>query len=525
MRKIRNIILTIIGLTTMWGCNEMLDNVELRHSLSAEEAAQTVKGSQVILSGALLAARSTFQSPAISVYKACGTDIVRNGTNLTDENADLMPALNTYNNSLTANSTALQDIWDTYYNGVNFANQVISGFADSPIDELDPEVKDQLGQAYAMRAFLYLELVRRYENIPIVETADLDQGPVFETQQNTAAEVYDLIISDLEAGIPLLLTRSAGTNSVLTPSKGLAQLLLAEASLDIGEYQKAADAADALIADPSYALQPVDGVFGLDGGKTGEENNEEIIFSVGFTPDVPDEVQWTSQQFMPLYDRLNGVLRTMETGGRPWSRLSPSEYYWSLFEEDDGRLEAWHKLNWVFDDAENLPDGRELGDIVTVEDAQNQFGDNPVNLRYIEATTWKYAEDDTYDRTTALAEGWRNIIMFRYSHAFIAGAEAYFNLGNDAKAMEYLNVLRERAYGNATGNFSSITFEDIVEEHARELGHEGHRWAFLKRNDLLVERVGMYNVDAASNIQDKHVRWPIPLSFIDQTGSDQNPGY
>ncbi len=529
MKKYRYLFIALLltFTTSFWGCDKLLDDIELRHSLSAEEAARTAKGSDAILSGALLAVRSTFRDPGISVYKACGTDIVRDGTNLSDEPASGMPGMNSYNGSFAANSTQVLSIWDTYYSGITFANTAINGLVSSgSVDDLDPEIKDKLGQAYTMRAYLYLELVRRFGNIPIIAAADLDQGPVFEAEQRQESEVYDLIISDLETAVPLMFTRSEiGDRGVLIPSKGLANLLLAEAALDRGLYEKAATAAEAVITDPSYSLQPLDGIFGLDGGKSGEENNAEIIFSIGFTSDIPDEVQWTSQHFMPLYDRVNGVARTMEAGGRPWSRLSPSDYYWTLFDEADGRLEAWHKTHWVFDDPEALPDGRSIGDRVEREDLEAQFGDDPIRLRYADPTTFKYYEDNTYGRSTAQAEGWRNIILFRYSHAYIAAAEAYFGQGNTGQAMIYLNVLRERAYGNVTGNFSSITLEDIVEEQARELGHEGHRWAFLKRNDLLVERVRMHNPAAAPNIESKHVRWPIPLEFIDQTGSTQNTGY
>lgn len=529
MKKYKYIfIVTILTLSTMFsGCDELLDNQELRHSLSAEEAAKTAKGSDAILSGALLAVRSTFQSPAISVYKTCGTDIVRDGTNLSDEPASGMPGMNSYNGSFAANSEQVLSIWDTYFSGITFANTAINGLtADGNVEELDDEIKDKLGQAYTMRAYLYLELVRRFGNIPIIEAANLDDGPVFETVQRQEADVYELIISDLEKAIPLMKTRSQdGDRGVLVPSKGLANLLLAEASLDVGDYEKAATAAEAVINDGSYSLQPLDGIFGLDGGKEGEESNAEIIFSIGFSDEVPDEVQWTSQQFMPLYDRVNGVARTINTGGRPWSRLSPSDYYFSLFDEADGRLDAWHKRFWFFDDADALPAGRSIGDTVKMEDLELQFGDDPIRLRYVDATTLKYYEDETYGRTTAQAEGWRNIILFRYSHAYIAAAEAYFGQGKSGQAMTYLNVLRERAYGNTSGNFSSITLEDVVEEQARELGHEGHRWAFLKRNDLLIERARMYNIAAAPNIESKHVRWPIPLEFIDQTGSTQNTGY
>src|SRR5690606_28368876 len=116
--------------------------------------------------------------------------------------------------------------------------------------------------------------------------------------------------------------------------------------------------------------------------------------------------------------------------------------------------------------------GKEIGDIVTLADVQAEWPDTPTNWRYIEPTTTKTWENGEYGRTIALAEGWRNIIMFRYAHAYLAAAEAYFKMGQAPVAMGYLNNLRERAYGDTSGNFvGSITFEDIVEEHARALGH------------------------------------------------------
>ncbi|WP_053975463.1 RagB/SusD family nutrient uptake outer membrane protein [Mangrovimonas xylaniphaga] len=533
MRKFYKISIALFAVTLFFtGCQDDFLDQDLRHTLSAEDAANTVNGNKALIASGLIYARSIFADggAGISVFKPCGTDIVRSGTNLTDEPADGLLGMNTYDGNFSAASGPLDAMWNYYYSGVTPANIAISGIeASGPIEDLDPEIKDALGQAYTMRAYLYLELVRRFENIPIVEVADLEEtGPVFTTEQNSKEEVYDLIISDLEAAIPLLKTRSEGDDQAISISKGLANMMLAEASLDIGDYTKAVAAAEAVINDGSYVLQPLDNIFGLDGGKGGEENNSELIFSIAFQ-ESSSTVQWTSQMFVPLYDRIPGVARTMESGGRPWSRLSPSEYYWSLFDTDgdgdvmdeaDGRVQAWHKLFWTFDDPENLPDGVEIGDVVLEEHAAS------TNVRYIEPTSTKTWENGQYNRTTALAEGWRNIIIFRLAHAYLDAAEAHFQLGNTGQAMQYLNVLRERAYGNTSGNFSNITFEDIIEEHARELGHEGHRWYFLKRNGLLIERTNMYNPNAAGNITaGKHERWPIPQSFIDQTGATQNPGY
>ncbi|NJB72244.1 hypothetical protein GGR42_002735 [Saonia flava] len=535
-----NKFLTLITLVSVAviteSCEKNILEVERETSLSGPDAAQTAKGAQAIVEGAVTELKSIFSDIRVSVNRQCGTDIVRNGTHLADEPASGLFGMNTYDGNFSAQSEQIESLWNRHYNGIVFANTIISALGNLPDAELGETGADNLGQAYTMRAYLYLELVRRFDNIPIIDVRDLDKdGPQFETEQSQRSEVYSLILSDLNKALPIIRTRAEVDPNIVEPierpTRGLTLILLTEANLDLGNNAAAAAAADELVADPSYLLQPLDNIFGLDGDT---ETNDEVVFSIGFDPAIPETVQWQSQQFVPLYDRVNGVARTMETGGRPWSRLSPSAYYWTLFDtnddgdvkdEADGRIAAWHKLEWIFDDAENLPDGVNLGDVVTLDHLQEQWPTEGREWRYVEPTTIKTWEDGTLGRTVAQAEGWRNIIVYRYAHAFISGAEAHFKAGNAARAMQLLNVLRERAYGDASGNFSNITFEDIVEEHARELGHEGHRWSFLKRNNILVERVQMHNVDASPNVQDRHRLWPIPLSFIDQTGSQQNPGY
>ncbi len=76
-----------------------------------------------------------------------------------------------------------------------------------------------------------------------------------------------------------------------------------------------------------------------------------------------------------------------------------------------------------------------------------------------------------------------------------------------------------------------LTMAFIMEERARELLGEMHRWYDLKRWGVLVQRVRLYNPDAKDNIlENKHELRPIPQDQIDRTagGSEafpQNPGY
>lgn len=526
MRKIVYYLLSASFLLVFAACDDEFIELESRDELPAELVLNNIDGLEATMFQVFERARSIHENMEISLYKQCGTDLVKSGTNLVDVAAGGMLGMNEYSAGLSAVSGEIDGLWNAYYTGLDRCNRVIAATdVIQPVD--DSEANDLVrfkGEALVMRAYIYLELVQRFDNIPLSTLQEEGAEPSLEAPLQPKQVIYDQIIQDCEAAIPLLATR-AGTTGVGAPSKGLAYHILSKAHMDLGNWAEAATAADAVVNDGSYSLQPLDGIFGTTGGKGGQESNDEIMFSWVFDPAIQNRAQRTSQMYVPLYDRIDGVARTMEQGGRPWSRLSPSDYYWTLFDPEDGRLEAWHKTNWVFDDPDNLPSGKSLGDIVTREDVIDQFGPDAIQLRYIEPTTTKYWEDGTYGRTVGEAEGYRNIIVYRYSEAFIIGAEAHWRNGNMGRALELINAIRDRAFGDTDHRLTTLDEQTILDEHARELGHEGHRWAMLKRLGVLVDKVRANNPNATPNIQAHHVRWPIPQTFVDLAKVAQNQGY
>ncbi|WP_246085372.1 RagB/SusD family nutrient uptake outer membrane protein [Paucihalobacter ruber] len=123
--------------------------------------------------------------------------------------------------------------------------------------------------------------------------------------------------------------------------------------------------------------------------------------------------------------------------------------------------------------------------------------------------------------------------MFRLADAYLMYAEAALRGGggNVGTAVGYINQLRERAYGDTSGNITSgnLTLDFIIDERARELYWEMHR-----RTDLI--RFGQFsdqgiwqwkgNVPQGTTTESFRDLMPLPATDLGiNTNLTQNTGY
>ncbi|GAA0761506.1 RagB/SusD family nutrient uptake outer membrane protein [Psychroflexus lacisalsi] len=124
--------------------------------------------------------------------------------------------------------------------------------------------------------------------------------------------------------------------------------------------------------------------------------------------------------------------------------------------------------------------------------------------------------------------------MFRLADVYLMYAEAHLRGGGgDAgTALNYVNALRERAFGDNSGNINSaqLSLDFLIDERARELYWENHR-----RQDLI--RFGLFTgnqyiwafkggPETGTSIDGFRALYPIPAaSLATNQNLTQNPGY
>lgn len=136
--------------------------------------------------------------------------------------------------------------WALFYNQIKLANDIL---ASIPSDTEDATLKVYRGQAKAIRAFDYLNLVPYFQfkykgnedkpSIPLI-TENME-GDVSNNPRATVQAAYDLIMSDLDAAIADLegYSRKAGDKSEI--DQQVAYGLRARANLYMENWQAAAD--------------------------------------------------------------------------------------------------------------------------------------------------------------------------------------------------------------------------------------------------------------------------------------------
>ncbi|MFI1771193.1 RagB/SusD family nutrient uptake outer membrane protein [Thalassobellus citreus] len=402
--------------------------------------------------------------------------------------------------SFTSAHGAIAAYWNSCYKGINKANFVIGN--QDKINELPDGVLNQtnkakfIGEAKFLRGLYYFFLVTRYGDVPLITSIPEDGVG---SPRSPKADVYQQIVTDLKDASNTLLSKSSEENGRATKEAAIA--LLGKVQLFRGEHRLALDEFEKIYGD--YQLE---NNF-YDNFKEETEHGVESIFEVVYDDDLGNSAVWNSDS---SGEGLNEVtFRGQEYGFNDWFNVFPSDDLLNEFETGDTRFSDTFYVN-----------GDTFG-------ANNEFTVNAFPSNGGGNAGWKKYQNYYKDEHEDMASG-INCKVIRYADVLLMMAECENEVGTQAKAIDYINEVRERPSVSLTPLATTLTkpqvFDAIVHERKVELAGEQCRF-----NDLIRWGLAGTVLNGTGFQSGKHEVFPIPLSEISSneniTPADQNTGY
>ena len=427
---------------------------------------------------------------------------------ITDANGAILE-LNTMNWSV--NDAILTGLYNRSFYQITVANSFIreaspDAVAGHGITGNDAEtIKHYMAEARFLRAYQYWVLMDLFGNPPFVTEKDAIGS--FLPKQISRDSLFTYVESELKAIEPDLV--DARANEYGRADKGADWALLARLYLNAEVYTGTARYADAAtyakkVIDAGYQLAPeYKNLFLADNNK----NNQEIILPINY--DALKTQNYGGTTFIvnsSINTDMNPASFGVPAGGWGGNRAKPS-------------------LPNLFTDLSGSTDKRAMfyGDVKDVT-ALSQFTDG------LRVTKFKNINSDGSTPSDAGTFCSIDFPLFRLGEVYLEYAEALLRTGDAAGALTAFNTVRQRAYGNNSGNLSTLTPDDILAERGRELYWEGYR-----RTDLI--RFGKYTggnylwqwkggVKDGTAVPGYLTLYPIPSTdIISNTNLKQNPGY
>ena len=533
-------ILVLLGITVFLSCENYLDENNIA-DVSAGSYYTTSQGLEDAVKATYGIMKEFYGTELGFSMNVFGTDTYTNGADGSHK------YLNWYNNQHNSSASYFRDTWRIMYRGINQANAVINRAEN--IEDMDQAtLTSRLAEVRFLRALYYFNLVRYYGDVHL--SLEETEGVETEANRTSVQEVYaQAIIPDLEYAISNLPSSQSDYGRV---SKAAAEFLLAKVHLTAPQGSPAQTVSLMTNVINNYGFSLLDDWADL--WDINNEENSEVIWSIINSKQQVDEGlddygHRGHLYFLFEYDKRPGMTRDTENG-RPWKRFRPTDHLLSLWDRTkDARYDKGYKHVWY---ANNPVPGQQIGDtaLYIPGPGVNRSGVNQ-DAKWTQANKdaviYQVYTTDQYNQVIFPSlnkwidntrpnrqhtQGQRDFILMRLADAYLIRAEANLKQGNTAQAAEDLNIVRKRGAWDGEEASMEITAADvdidfILDERARELVGEGHRWFDLVRTKKLVERVKAHNLDATNNIQSYHVLRPIPLDQIDRTegGYPQNTGY
>jgi hypothetical protein len=369
-------------------------------------------------------------------------------------------------------------------------------------------IRQYRAEARFLRAYQYWVAMDLFGNPPFVTEND----PIgkYIPPQTTRAELFNYVESELLAIESQMV--APRQNEYGRADQAAAWALLARLYLNAEVYTGQARYTDAI----TYASKVINSGYTL-------KNNYRELF-------MADNNINNTETILPInYD----VVNTQNFGGTTYlinasinAEMNPAAF--GVPGGGWGGVRSTKNLPLLFPDYSGNTDKRAMfyGNKLEMDDPSS-FGDGlkVTKFKNVTSTGATPAPGGTFTST--------DFPLIRLAEMYLIYAEAVLRGGTGGDintAVGYINALRTRAFGDASGNVNSITTDFILDERGREL-----YWEAFRRTDLI--RYGRFTTDsylwpwkggvkAGRGVSETYRLFPLPSTdIIANTNLKQNPGY
>ncbi len=427
--------------------------------------------------------------------------------------------------------------WFGAYSGITSCNLLMYQI-QSGVVPVTSGKEETIAEIRALRASYYYVLCDLYGNVPIVDSFNVPAG--FLPTQSTRQQVYDFVVGELNAVMPLLSEDNSQTYYGRFNKWG-AKALLAKMYLNAGVYTGAPKwdsciaVCDDIINSGKYSLSPTQkAIFATENA-----TNPEIIFAIPF-----------DEKYAPGFNLHMETLQpenqaTYNLQSSAWGGIAAIPQYINTYDPEDERL----KDNWI--------QGQQYTSTgVPLTGTLGAFNGKPlVYINYIPGVD-SSEEVDGYRlgkfefKSGALTNLSNDAPLFRLADIMMIKAECLLRTGKADEAAAIVSAVRARSFPTDPAK-ATVTGAQLMQGSSYDYGRRDHLvtteegggdiqygrfldelgWEFNqephRRQDLI--RWGLFTKKSwlsHSPNGDYRVLMPIPADALNTNSNlKQNPGY